>query len=724
LHGTSWSRVWLLFAIGVAVALSACHAALDEGLPHPDAGPVHPAGGADAEAARADGGVRPDGSAGDAGRPTQAICPGQGASLVPSAPAPSRLPTLLPTSCNPLSRMLVLPQPPDGTPGLFHRCATFAAGAVSALALSPQGDLAAMVNSDGVARIVDLATQQVVALLAPPRRRITHVAFSPDGAGLATVAGAELEVTLYATDGWRPVWTSTLPGTPYADRGFGPGAITFSPAGSAIAVSPGANLYLLDAATGAARAAYASAAILDVAYAWGGRAIVAADAVPPGTCDHVPATESIVTLDPSSLAKQVTVMSGTGAHGGLGAFGFRASPISDLVLVPPGAQDSDRSIQALRVSDGGALPRPTLPQLPVAVLADDSVVVEDGGELQLEETIGGPISARAAAPANVSVFAVSALGRTIGLGGDGADLLHVWTIPQSYTVGVCAFDDVAPGLLALSGDGRVAAVAQGTDIQLVHPDDGSPLATAGWLGNYSRIALSRTGRYLASLGESEIGPYVFATPSVDLATRHASGSSNGFLFAPDEQTFYNLWSPGGVGPEELEKVDLATGQVTSRTVPFGTSLAGSSRGCPVLVDQLNGGAYRSCDACDEIPIPTREDAVPAVAADGTALLASDPFPTSTATLHGLLGGAAIRTVDPPSGAPSSILVMPVGVGRAGAEVLVGDRPENLACYDGPEYPLTLYDVPSGAVLDQLPPGGAADDAIDRIVYRGELWCRP
>ena len=52
----------------------------------------------------------------------------------------------------------------------------------------------------------------MIALLAPPRARVSRVAFSPGGDAVLTVAGGEHEVTLYSTSTWMPRWTVTLPG--------------------------------------------------------------------------------------------------------------------------------------------------------------------------------------------------------------------------------------------------------------------------------------------------------------------------------------------------------------------------------------------------------------------------------------------------------------------------------------------------------------------------------
>ena len=185
---------------------------------------------------------------------------------------------------------------------------------------------------------------------------------------------------------------------------------------------------------------------------------------------------------------------------------------------------------------------------------------------------------------------------------------------------------IAPGPMAVSGDGRLAAVTAGiespssapTTGRRSRPRAGSKLHAVGALahgtlpGDPRRIG-ERAGRV--------------RTPFVDLSTRHPSGFSSGFLFAPDEQSFYNLWSPTDLQPAALEKVDLGTRRVTTRPVPAGLSLVALSRGCPMLFDALKGTVYRSSRPVTRPPIPTDvRPGTTVVAADGTALMSVDPSP--------------------------------------------------------------------------------------------------
>ena len=101
------------------------------------------------------------------------------------------------------------------------------------MALSPDGRLAVLATGDGIARVVELASRQVVAVLAAPRGMIDRVAFEPDGRTILTLASAQREATLWRTGDWTAatrVWTTELPGHRYDIR-FG-GGVAFAPDGN------------------------------------------------------------------------------------------------------------------------------------------------------------------------------------------------------------------------------------------------------------------------------------------------------------------------------------------------------------------------------------------------------------------------------------------------------------------------------------------------------------
>ncbi len=68
------------------------------------------------------------------------------------------------------------------------------------MAVSPDGTRVALIEADGIARIIDVASHMVVGVLAPPRESIDTAAFSPDGTTILTFAKGELVVTAWRAD--------------------------------------------------------------------------------------------------------------------------------------------------------------------------------------------------------------------------------------------------------------------------------------------------------------------------------------------------------------------------------------------------------------------------------------------------------------------------------------------------------------------------------------------
>jgi WD40 repeat protein len=662
---------------------------------------------------------------------TLPVCPAGGpAQSAPAATAPaSRRPTALPFTCNPLPRSFIFPDDPAATAGRYSRCTSFSLGGTTAVALSPDGRLAVMLNGDGIARVVDVPSQQVVAALAPAHALVTRVAFSPSGDSLLTVAGGEHEATLWRTGTWTPIWTVTLPGHPYEYMDGSGGAIAFSPDGGSVVASPGNGLHLLDAATGALRASYASPALLDVAYAWGGRRIVAADALLTGHCVKSPFGGKVVVLDPDTLASLVTVATWAGYSSDLTTPAFRASPNDDLVLVPPHMNDPDQGVKGFRISDGSVRPWTAAAQMPRAFMPDGAHLLTTGdGELRLVRITDAAILARAsAAVSQSSVFAVSGDGGTVAVGAGGPDLLHVWHTNDSYAVGVCAMAGVTPGQVVLSADGRLAAVAMGSSIEVRRPEDGGLVGTVSGNGSgVYNMVLSPTGRYVAAqFGQLDSNTlfilYVSDNGAIADLSRREPGYWSAFAFSPDEQAFYDVRSAPGATSTVLERVDLTggiRGATTTRPLPDYTTLVGFSRGCPVLWNQLTG-VYRSCDSCDEQPI-TGGYPGPVVSPDGAFLLAGDPSPGGNATLWSLPPNQrSFRVFDPPEAGPISI---PVGVSNGGRRVVVGAS-ANASCYAGHAFSAEVRDGVTGDLLDSLPPQPTSVSGdLTRIAYRTQIWC--
>jgi WD40 repeat protein len=730
--------IWLLSAV---VSMGGCR------LLEPTV--VTPDGGAAATTGVAAPDATSSGSASDPGtqaRTSQARCPDVQPAPVPAslrmAPVPAspaaagRVPTTLPFSCNPLPRTFVFPTPEPAMAGRFTRCASLSLAGTDHVALSPDGRLAALLNGDGIARVVDVASQQVIAAFAPARARVTRVAFSPSGDAALTVAGGAHEVTLWQAGSWTPIWTVTVPGHTYGYQDGSAGAIAFSPDGKSVAVSPGTGLYLLDVATGGLHASYASAALMDVAYAWGGRRIVVADAILTGHCVYRPVGGSVVVLDPQSLEKLVTVASWAGYADDLITPGFWASPTDDLVFVPAHMLDPDPSRKAFRISDGSPLPATAITGM-LALMPDGATLLTSAdGELRLERLDGGAIVARAPVPqvSFTTPFAVSRDGSTVAIGGAGPDILHVWNTSVGYLQGVCALDGgPTPGDLSLAGGGHFAAQVAGTYVQIVRPEDGAVVSTLHGSGDVVGLpSLSHDGRYIAGVfgdmtsSKLQVIDTHYNGTAADLS-KYVSGPLlwSGFQFSPDERTFAAAWQRTIFdAATTIIEIDLRSGAATQWTVPPFNWLMGFSRGCPLLWNQLTG-LWRSCPACDEVPFGPSAHA-PAVSVDARFEVLPDPAPALSATLWSLDPIAhPLRAFSAPVD-PDGLVVQdaPWAVTPDASRVLMGASNGGIPCYHGPSFEGELLDGETGAVLDRLPPDAAShDDALTRISFGSEVWCR-
>jgi WD40 repeat protein len=647
------------------------------------------------------------------------------------------VPTIVPFPCNPLPPAFVFPAAEPVTGG-YARCATFAPAGATALALSPDGTRAALLNGDGIARAVDVASRQVVAVLAPAHASVTRAAFSPSGDAVLTVAGGEHEVTLWRAADATPVWTTTLPGHTYGYQD-GAGAVAFAPDGLSVAVSPGTDLYLLDVATGTLRASRPSAALLDAAYAWGGRRLVVADGALSGHCIKSAVGGSIAALDPDTLATVAVPMTWAGYSEDVQVPMFRASPSDDLVLTPPSSHDTDRSVRTFKLSDGSAIGRLELPSLPGAFMPDGaSLLVMTGGELRIQRLDDGTVTARAPFqsppfPA-VPIFAVSADGATVAVGGPGPDVLDVWRTDGAAVTSVCALDGSPATLpLALSGDGRLAALASGPDLRLVRPHDGTVAATLPGDGrDVLKVTVSRTGRYVAAqLGTVlDSDTYVWRVADgaalVSLADHNdGTGYWSDLVFAPDERTFYAIWQgPGTSGV--LHTFDLAGGGLeVTHVLPGVTTIVGFSGGCPLLFQQLVG-VRRMCDGYQEPAIPAAYTGMGesvAVSEHGRVLATRDPSGPTATLWRAPPGACAVRAFGPRADEPGPPLETPYAVTPGGARVLSGAFPSNLSCYAGPGFALRVQDAANGDVLDLLPPAPSSLDAqATRIAYGTQVWC--
>jgi len=551
-------------------------------LERPDAG-----GGMGSIATRSDGGTTympgaTSGSgavgAGSASAPTGSAvtsCAGSDGSGLPPAgqPSPNVVPTRMPFSCAALPETFIFPPTTLNPPRAYARCASFSVGAATSLSVSPDGRLAVLATADGIARVVELATRQVVAVLAPPRSMIDGVAFSPDGQSILTLASAQREATLWRTGDWTGVtrvWTAELSGHRYSLK-YG-GGVAFAPDGQSAVVSPGSGVFVLDVASGKVRAsAEDGTTILDVAYGLDGTRIVAAVAT-LSTCNHWPNGGWVELFD--SDLQAITKLADLPLFPEFvrGVSAFRVSPTEDLVLV---ASEGSQSLgsRPFRLSDGAALSEPAFGALPVAFMPDGaSVLVSSSGGLQRVRFPDG-LTISAASLVDVGPLAISGDGKLVLLGGKGSNLLRTWAPdPSARLTIVCSAEDSGTGtqVSSLSADGQLLAAGVGSDLRVFRRADGARLMSlpmgTGLTG--ARIQMSPRGGYVAIAPIWSSASSVYAVPNgARVATFPADGSGwLDFLFTSGDEKLYVA-----AARSEGFKID---------TFPFATPALATSRPAP------------------------------------------------------------------------------------------------------------------------------------------------
>jgi hypothetical protein len=735
------------WARALAPIVLACACNVRPLAPNADAGAIASgrspeAGGAGAGGPASDGATGA-GPAGDAGAATGggpgSLCPPVDQPAGPSAPVATPAPTQVqpPFSCQPLASTYFFPPPGDDVPGRYSRCASFDVGAATAVAVSPDGSLVALATGDGLVRLVEAAEHRVWAVLASPRATIDYVAYAPDGSSILTLARAQREVTLWRAGDWTPVWRITLPGTPYYHL-FG-GGLAFSPDGSTAVVSPGSDTFLIHVGSGAIlawRAAF-DAAVLDVAFGWGGRRIVVAEPSLATHCDHTPNGGIVRVFDAATLAPVATLtdLGNAGPPGGWhGIPQFRASPDDDLVLLPVTVDDPPGSpLHAFRLSDGGALPAPALGTLPAAFMSDGSVLVMDGGAL-LRVGIADGITSAVAMVGAAGPVALARNGLVLAIGGSGTDLLRVWRADGGGAV-TAACSTAAPVLApdmrqaaSLSADGQVLALATGPGVKVFNRNGRmlANLQAPGW------PYLSPSGALVAVRDPNHAVPAVVlrVADGAKLAeVPYDAWNWAKFVFSPRED---RLYSNGDRDDSyRMDVVNLMTGSADIVDIPQDTLVIGTSNGCPLLYQGARG-AWRSCGGCDDPAVepgpslynPWETDAAvssadgqyvairPEDGVDGVALWRLLAAPTMVAAIP--QGPAVIGSARPPE--------YPVAVAVGGGRVLTGARDDG-ACSDGPQYEILVHDIATDKVIDLLPPAPAAVDATARtLAYGPQLWC--
>ena len=536
--------------------------------------------------------------------------------MAPSPATAASAPTRPPFSCQPMPGAFFFPPPGPDVPGRFSRCASFDVGAVKKLAVSPDGRLVALAPTDGVVRVVEVASRQVIAVLAPPRATIDFVAFEPSGRGILTLASGEREVTLWRALDWTPVWTTSLEGVRYQLR-FG-GGVAFAPDGRAAVVSAGDDTFLLDVASGVVRSTRkARGAVLDVAYGWGGRRIVVAEASLIAHCVHHPNGGIVTVLDAATLG-EVARVADLGNYGNPGGYrgtpAFRASPAGDLVLVVP-TVDEPPGVHAFRLSDGSPLPAPGLATLPAAFMPDGaSVLLNEGGALRrIRLADGSDISVTMLGDSGP--IAVSGDGSTVAFGGSGAQLLRVWSTSDVVPETVCAGEPpTTPGYqqqpASISRDGQVLALATGTGIRVVRRADGAPIITVPTPGS---PVLSPSGRILVTAPTLATPPALVSRAGDGARMAELPGDEwwwTSFAFSPRENRLYGTGFRRGI--YGLTAVDLGGPTVGGPVsdLPGYSVVIGSANGCPVLY-QAERGVWRRVWKLRGLTVPRGRVDVPA-----------------------------------------------------------------------------------------------------------------
>jgi WD40 repeat protein len=647
-------------------------------------------------------------------------------------PGPWSPATAVPFSCDPLPGAFFFGQPTSDTPGVYARCASFAEARASALAVSPDGTRVALIGTDGIARIVDVASHTVVGVLAPPRASVDLAAFSPKGDTILTVQKGERTVILWRVDTSTPVWTTELPGPGHSYFNTWPGAVAFSPTTSTALVSPGADLFLLDSGTGQVFNARPSIAVLGAAFGPNDRVVVE-EAPVSGTCVQGPVGGTVTVLEPLTLAPLSMPMTWPPT-------GDEPRPPPGRMVVAAGADlllttgtDQDPTPRAFRISDGTPLPAPSVSPFPLALTPDGTnAIVASSGQLQLQRVSDGTVLTAVSAVAPTAL-AVSADGNTVAAGSGGANLLDIWRPASGVLTPTCSADTRPRGLSnvgnVLSADGQTLAQNWGTQVRLWRRSDGTRISTIdGGTQDVWSVSLSTDAAYALVDFVASSGPVhetgLFRTKDGALFTSLVpppSCGSNWFSFSKVDTVVNDLCSsPSGS--------TLLTRQSNGQWNPdfrFAESVtaAGFSDECLVMVASSQSVAWRACSYCSDPPFTTATTGG-VLSQDGTVFLGQDPGQIAGVTLWQVSSSDdAIRQYPPRAEEstwnPSEI---PVAISAHGDRAITTAQP-SAPCGNSPGFTSRVHDVASDTILDELPPHLTSASADLNVVSIGSvLWC--
>ena len=649
-------------------------------------------------------------------------------------------PTPVPFSCTPLPSTFFFPRPGAEVAGVYARCASFSNSGTTALAVSPDGTRVALIEADGLARIIDVASHMVVGVLSPPRESINKAAFSPDGTTILTFAKGELVATAWRADTFAPIWSTTLPGQTYDYTATA--ATAFSPDGTTVLVSPGSDLFLLDAATGAIRATWSSdraTVVLAAGYGLGGQRIAVEESPLTSagtTCGIHPTGGTVTILDPANLTPIGAPINLT-PPGEMPFFApgqLLVAANADLMLI---GSYYDSIPGAFRISDGGELPATGLTGVPLLVTPDGTAgLLESNGILQLQRvTDGSVVTSVAAAP---TTAAISADGSTIATGASGLDLLSVWRPSMGLFAQTCFADPQQTGVPKLSADGRTIAVSAGTQVRMQRRTDGALLSTIGLGTGYliQWVQLSPDGAHAIvsfydenALGNEPTYPLELfqlngKSAPIDLLQEAPAGSSWGtFAFQPDGQTVFGLLEPKGTAGGTLMSIQLATGAPSPELTFHGyMGLDGVSAGCPIMhsYTPFSESAWRACGSCNGPPFaPGTSGGI--VSLDGRVYLSEQP---TEADLWQILPSPSLLRQYParPEPATWGLAECPVAVSGS-ADAVITYACAHAPCTVAPGFTSRVHDVATDQIIDELPPGVTSASADLSVVALGPvLWC--
>jgi WD40 repeat protein len=641
-------------------------------------------------------------------------------------PGPWSPATAVPFSCDPLPGAFFFPRPGSDTAGAYARCASFAEARATALAVSADGTRVALIGTDGIARIVDVASHTVVGVLAPPRASVDLAAFSPSGDRILTVQKGERTVILWRADTFTPITTTNLPGHSY--YGTWHGAAAFSPKGDTALVSPGADLFLLDPTTAVIMHSRQSSSVLGAGYALDGRRIVVQEAPISGMCAQGPTGGSVTVMETYSLTPVATPMiwpltSDESPPPGQ----MLTAPDADLVLTS--SPNGDPSPVAFRVSDGTPLPRPVLSAFPLALTPDGTgAVIAAGGQLEIRRLGDGAVltSVSAAAP---TALAISADGDTIAFGSSGANLLDIWRPASGVLAPTCSAEPRPSGLsnmgATVSADGQTVAQNWGTQLRLLRRADGTLVSTIDGGTHTLRSAVLSTDAAYAIVD--------FDGSPVQGLYRTADGARVTSLTPPPSCTWSQL---------SFSRVDTVVNDLCSS--PSGATLftrqddgqwnpgvrfaeyvtaAGFSDECLVMVASSRSTAWRACGSCSDPPFTTSTTGG-VLSQDGKVFLGQDPGEFAGVTLWNVLApGDAIRQYPQrPEESSWNPGEFPVAVSAHGDRVITGAH-QVAPCGYSPGFTSRIHDVADDTIVDELPPNVTSASADLNVLSIGPvLWC--